>query len=244
MSASAPQAPSPSPILLDLIASQLMPLFLDVAGHDPALARAAALESINGHNPGSNADLLLAAQLIAFSLVALSTLMQSMAPDMPAETALRLRSRANSLSLAANRSRRALDRPHRTAHRRPEPAPRPASHAGETAATNTAAAWAKAFTEAAQDVDATLPALPAAQLRSARIQTAALSQAAGLLRSSALSSPAPSRFPPSPALPSHAQPPYAQPPYAQPPCSQAGHTLAFSPPAPPPPRHQAQSALP
>ncbi|HEX2939501.1 MAG TPA: hypothetical protein VHO91_00540, partial [Rhodopila sp.] len=240
MSASAPQASSSSPILLDLVTSQLMPLFLDAAGHDPARARAAALEAINGHNSRSSADLLLAAQLIAFSLVALSTLMQSMAPGVHTETALRLRSRANSLSLAANRSRRALEGPQRTAHRRPGPS-RPAPHAGATATIDTTAAdiaaadnataWAKAFTEAAQDVDATLPALPAAQLRSARIQAAALGQAASLLHSSALSAPAASGLPPLPARPVPprqasplsvpAQVPFAQVPFAQVPFAQA-----------------------
>jgi hypothetical protein len=97
--------------VLDHVLAFLIPLFLKGAGDDPALARRAAIELLESHNAATARELLLAAEIIAFSFATLDNLGKSMAdPDMSISTRLRLRSNANALSRATERSRNNLER--------------------------------------------------------------------------------------------------------------------------------------
>jgi hypothetical protein len=114
--------PSATPrVLLDLLSTLLAPLFLAAAGNNPNLARAAALETLAEYQANSGADLLLAAQVIGFSLMSLSTLMESLAETLTPTAASRMQGTANSLSRTADRCRKALEK----TRREPPPAPPP-----------------------------------------------------------------------------------------------------------------------
>ena len=94
---------------LDHVLAFLIPFFLKGAAGDQALARQAAIHLLESHGAGTDQELLLAAEIIAFSFTTLDNLGKSMAyPDMPISTCLRLRSNANALSRRAERSRQSL----------------------------------------------------------------------------------------------------------------------------------------
>jgi hypothetical protein len=113
----------PTDILLALLAALLAPMFLTTTGGDIAVARLAAIETINDYRAQNRASLLAVAQIVAFGLCALGSLSLSMADDLSLSMTLRLRSNANSLNRSAEQNRRALNT---TSH--PEnPAPIPAA---------------------------------------------------------------------------------------------------------------------
>ena len=116
----APPIPQdPSEVLLNLVATLLAPMFLGVSG-DIALARAAALQTINAYRVREQAGMLAVAQIVAFGLAALGSLSLSMADDISLSTRLRLRGNANALNRAAEQNRRALQASH-PAHAAPVP---------------------------------------------------------------------------------------------------------------------------
>ena len=112
-------APGPHPfgLLMTLIVSFLTPMFICVAGGDIALARAAAIETINGYRAETHSDLIAIAQIVAFGLAALGSLSLSLADDVSVSMAMRLRGNANACNRSAEQNRRALAR-------RPHPEPR------------------------------------------------------------------------------------------------------------------------
>ena len=105
---------------LDPILAFLIPLFLKVAGGDTAQARQAAVQLLDCYGATTEAERILAAEIIAFSFATLDDLSRSVAdPDMAISTRLRLRSNANALSRASDRNRQALAKAKKVA---PEPA--------------------------------------------------------------------------------------------------------------------------
>jgi hypothetical protein len=101
--------PRPTDILLTLLAALLAPMFLTTTGGDIAVARLAAIETINDYRAQNRASLLAVAQIVAFGLCALGSLSLSMADDLSLSMTLRLRSNANSLNRSAEQNRRALN---------------------------------------------------------------------------------------------------------------------------------------
>jgi hypothetical protein len=96
---------------LDHVLAFLIPFFLKGAGGDQAAARLGAIQLLQSYAATTDQQLMLAAEIIAFSFTTLDNLGQSVAdPDMPMSTRLRLRSNANALSRAACRNREALER--------------------------------------------------------------------------------------------------------------------------------------
>jgi hypothetical protein len=98
----------PFGVLTTLIITLLAPTFLGVCHGDIGLARSAAIETINAYRARTQPDLIAAAQIIDFGLAALSSLSLSMAGDVSASMALRLRANANACNRAAEQNRRAL----------------------------------------------------------------------------------------------------------------------------------------
>ena len=99
---------SAATVVLNLIVNGLVRLFLMVAQGDEGLARAAALQALNNHNPRNDAELLVAAQIIAFGLASFASATRSMDPDVSDSMALRLRANATACTRAAERNRQAL----------------------------------------------------------------------------------------------------------------------------------------
>ena len=109
IAATEPTAPPHSAdFLLILLVTLLAPMFLAVSGGNIALARTAALETINGYQARSHADLLTVALIIAFGLAALGSLSLSLLDDVSISMALRLRGNANALNRSIEQNRRAL----------------------------------------------------------------------------------------------------------------------------------------
>lgn len=110
---------SPSSVIVERIVRVLSRFLLDGASGDAAQARLAATELLQSYGARTGADLLLAAQIIAFGFAALDNLGQSFAdPDLTLAKIMRLRGNANALNRAAQQCRRALDR-----HGHPAPGP-------------------------------------------------------------------------------------------------------------------------
>ena len=105
--------PDPADIVMNLIVTYLTPIFLATTAGDLALARTAAIQTINAYTARNPSDLLLIAQAIALSLAVLCSISLSMVENIPINLILRLRGNAVSLHRAANKCRQAL----------PEPAP-------------------------------------------------------------------------------------------------------------------------
>jgi hypothetical protein len=102
----------PADILMSLIVALLAPMFLTASAGDIALARMAALETINAYRARNAADLIAVAQIVAFGLAALGSLSLSLADDISINMALRLRGNANACNRSAERNRRALTESH------------------------------------------------------------------------------------------------------------------------------------
>jgi hypothetical protein len=98
----------PADMLLQLIVFLLAPMFLCVSDGDIALARYAALETINAYRARNHAELIMIAQIVAFGLAALGSLSLSMLDDASLPTVLRLRGNANACNRSAEQNRRAL----------------------------------------------------------------------------------------------------------------------------------------
>lgn len=113
----------PSSVMRDFIVTLLAPLFLAPAGNNYALARAAALETINEYQARSGNDLLIIAQIVTFSFASLSTLVQSMEEGLPTQLMLRMQARADALTRTADRARKRLEQHHRNPSPAPEPPP-------------------------------------------------------------------------------------------------------------------------
>jgi hypothetical protein len=97
-------------IALEHVLAFLVPLFLRGADCDQESARQAALRLLDSHGAATDRDLLLAAEIIAFSFTTLDNLSRSMADaDISVSTLLRLRSNANALSRSAQRNRKTLE---------------------------------------------------------------------------------------------------------------------------------------
>jgi hypothetical protein len=97
----------PTDILIALIATFLIPMFLGSSTGDVAIARRAALETVNAYRVRDQADLLAVAQIIAFGLAALGSLSLSMLDDLTLSMTLRLRGNANACNRSAELNRRA-----------------------------------------------------------------------------------------------------------------------------------------
>ncbi|MFL5282641.1 MAG: hypothetical protein ACJ8AW_17055 [Rhodopila sp.] len=103
----------PAEPMMTIVIAFLAPMFLWVG--DIALARAAAVETLNAYRIASHRSLFTAAKIIAFDLATLCSLSQSMAEDIAIPLALRLRNNANSMDRAAERNRQALETEQRAA---------------------------------------------------------------------------------------------------------------------------------
>lgn len=119
----------PSQVLLHLIVTILARVFLGASGGDLAIARMAALATVNAYTARNDAELICIGQIIAYGLAAMSALSHSMDESLPLPLALRLRGNANALDRAAEHNRRALEKaraaPIQAALTQPEPAPVP-----------------------------------------------------------------------------------------------------------------------
>ncbi len=109
--------------LLDRILVLLMPFF---AGTDRKLVALAVLETLGDYMPATRAELLHAAQIIAFSMSALDSLSEAVSLDLPTAMRLRLRGGANALNRSATQTLRALDKCQAAAAAEEPPLPEPA----------------------------------------------------------------------------------------------------------------------
>jgi hypothetical protein len=101
----------PTNALMSLIVTLLLPTFLGVTAGDIAMARMAAIETINDYRARNNADLIAIAQIIACGLAALGSLSLSMDDEISLSMTLRLRSSAVALNRSAEQNRRVLNQP-------------------------------------------------------------------------------------------------------------------------------------
>jgi hypothetical protein len=85
----------------------LMPFF---AGADRKAVAAAVLETLGDYMPDTRAELLHAAQIIAFSMSALDSLSDAVSLELPTTLRMRLRGGANALNRSAMQTMRALDK--------------------------------------------------------------------------------------------------------------------------------------
>jgi len=110
---SAPASPTDQPTasFLERIIGFLLPLFLDTTG-DLIAARIDVLETLSGYPISGNADLLAAAQVIAFGLSALDNLGHAMAPELSTAQRVRYRAGANALNRSAQQNRARLEHRH------------------------------------------------------------------------------------------------------------------------------------
>lgn len=102
-------APRLSPsFLMSVVVAVLAPLFLGVTGGDPALARMAAVETIDDLRARNQMDLIAVVQIITNGLAAADSLCRSMGDELPLSMTLRLRGNAIGLNRAAEQNRRVL----------------------------------------------------------------------------------------------------------------------------------------
>src|ERR1700733_3563161 len=101
----------PTNALMSLIVTLLLPTFLGVTAGDIALAKMAAIETINDYRARNSADLIAIAQIIACGLAALGSLSLSMDDDISLSMTLRLRGSAVALNRSAEQNRRVLAQP-------------------------------------------------------------------------------------------------------------------------------------
>jgi hypothetical protein len=137
---------SPDPII-ERIVLFLVPFFVGVSD-DSAAVRRAILDSLDEFGTTNHADLLIAAQVIAFGFAALDTLAEAHAGNHPEATRVRLRACANTLHRSVRMCEDALAK--RPGTKVPKP---PSRNAG--AQTGDAIEQARAF---AASVRARLPA--------------------------------------------------------------------------------------
>jgi hypothetical protein len=94
--------------IMDTVLTSLAPLFLAATDGNLAAARHAAARMLNGHDPVTEEELRLAANIVSFSFQALEALSQAANPEMPLTRVLRLRGGAVSLSREAHKAQRQL----------------------------------------------------------------------------------------------------------------------------------------
>lgn len=96
-------------LILEIILARLAPLFLAVPGVDANAARQAANEMLAAHQPKTEHELRLAAEIIGFGLHALQALAQAAGPDMTMIQQGHLRASAATLSRQSHGAQRKLD---------------------------------------------------------------------------------------------------------------------------------------
>ena len=189
--------PSTPDLLLDYLATLLAPIFLEAAGNDPTLARGAARQTIAEYRASTGIELLLVAQIIAYSIASIAATVQSIQDDLPPQLALRLQTRASTLGRNADRARKTLEQSMRQPPAAPQhdeeasepdgnpvPATKPATSATPAVTAPEATSpeiWASNFAEFTQEV-ANLPGLSPQARHMANIQMAALNEAARSLQ--------------------------------------------------------------
>jgi hypothetical protein len=226
--------PAPPGILLTLIVALLAPMFLGVTAGDIALARMAALQTIDDYRAQNRADLMAVAQIVACGLAALGSLSLSMADEISLSMTLRLRGNAVALNRSAEQNRRALAKTTGPAPYQPEAPttsaeynrlaeaeifltatqelptePEARQHAPEQATPSEKRIqqmWAIAMVSEASEITATIPTLPPAEQRSATMRAAALSTTANHLLYGAPMPPIPEGFPAESLKPDQQQP--------------------------------------
>jgi hypothetical protein len=199
------QAPPPS-MLLSLIVALLAPMFLGVTAGDVALARLAAMQTIDDYRAQNNADLIAVAQIVACGLAALGSLSLSMDDEISLSMTLRLRGNAVALNRSAEQNRRALANSHGptpyqpamepeapitipdynipseaelflTATAPPDQPPAPST----TTEKRLQQMWAIAMVNEASELTASIPTLPPTEQEAASIRAATLGSTANHL---------------------------------------------------------------
>jgi hypothetical protein len=112
--------------ILDTILPRLALPFLSGAADNTDAARHAAIRMLTEHQPETEDELRLAAQIVGFGFHALAALGQSTASDMPLNRVLRLRGSAVSLSRESHKAQRRLDFIQDARRTQPDAAPQPA----------------------------------------------------------------------------------------------------------------------
>ena len=136
-SSSAPPASVPGSLpaaLLETVINRLAVLFLIGAHGEMAAAREAVRGLLLSHQPETEHELHLAAEVVSFSAHALEALSQAADPDLSLTRILRLRGSAVSLSREAHKSRRRLDKLQRDRRTAPTTQPAQASTPAQPAA--------------------------------------------------------------------------------------------------------------
>jgi hypothetical protein len=110
--------------ILETILGHLALLFLTGAGGSMEAAKQAAASLLAAHQPESEDELCLAAQIVGFSFHAMEALNQASTSDVPLNRILRLRGSAVSLSRESHKAQRRLDELQKA---RREGAPTPAA---------------------------------------------------------------------------------------------------------------------
>jgi hypothetical protein len=114
-----------APAFLEVMVLRLVRLFLTGTDGDEQRARQAAHAALLALHPRSEAELLLAAEVISFSLHALDALTRSLEPDLSVNQLCRLRSNAVSMSREAHKAQRRLEQLQRTSPPETESAVQP-----------------------------------------------------------------------------------------------------------------------
>jgi hypothetical protein len=204
-----PEAASdPSDLLLTLILAFLSPMFLGVSGGDIALARSAAVATLQDYRARNHVELIAIAQIVGFGLAALGSLSLSFADDISVSMVLRLRGNAIACGRSAEQKRRALAKsqasdtpppsyPAAEEDRPDDPDVFLTQAAEEFLAAESRArlepskaatrapepdrdqqVWADAMVRVAADITASIPNLPPGERKGAEIQAAALNATA------------------------------------------------------------------
>jgi hypothetical protein len=100
--------PPPPSAFLDQIIRFLMPFFIGTS-IDALAARAEIIETLSAYATRTRAEMLNAAQIIAFSMSALDTLAEAKTQDLSPTLRLRFRGCANSLNRATQQNEKTLD---------------------------------------------------------------------------------------------------------------------------------------
>jgi hypothetical protein len=108
---------------LDRILTLLAPLFLAATGGDMVAARDAVRSTLASYHARTDAELRLAALVIAFGFGALDALGKAVDPDLSLNQVLRLRGNATALSRASHQNQAVLDRLHKVGPAEPAPEP-------------------------------------------------------------------------------------------------------------------------
>ena len=122
--------PTTADVLIDFVSAFFVPMFLAASNGDVALARLAAIQTMDAYRIQHQADLIAVAQVVAFGFATLSSLSLSMDDALSLNMVLRLRGNANACNRSAEANRRALQASHQaTDSATAEPdAPSPQAH--------------------------------------------------------------------------------------------------------------------